>query len=116
VTAQSVGAHSPGEADAVTAAKDAQAWYGQHQQVYGANRNGDYTAAVTLATNASTTSFRSVDAALTKGIAADQAAFTGSATSGDNALGGLVAGMLVATLLMAAVGAWGVYRRLAEYR
>jgi hypothetical protein len=63
VTAQSVGAHSPGDADAVAAAKDAQAWYGQHQQVYSANRNGDYTTAVTLATNASTTSFRSVDAA-----------------------------------------------------
>jgi hypothetical protein len=84
--------------------------------VYSANSSGNYTAAVTVATNASTTSFRSVDAALTTGIAADQAAFTGSATSGDNALGGLVAEMLVATLLMAAVGAWGVYRRLAEYR
>jgi hypothetical protein len=84
--------------------------------VYSANRNGDYTTAVTLAVTASTTSFQSVEAALAKGIAADQAAFTVSATSGDNALGGLVAGMLATALLMAAAGAWGVYHRLAEYR
>jgi hypothetical protein len=116
VTAQSVGAHSPGEADAVTAAKDAQAWYAQHQQVDSENSNGDYNRAVTLATKASTASFRSVDEALTKGIATDQAGFASSATSGDNDLGGLVAGMIVAALLMTAAGAWGVYRRLAEYR
>ena len=115
-TAQAVGAHSPGEADTAAAATDAHAWYGQHQQVYGANSNGKYTSAVTLATSSSTTSFESVDKALTKGIAADQAAFTASAASGDNDLGGLLAGMVVGALLMAAVGAWGVYRRLAEYR
>jgi hypothetical protein len=115
-TARSVGARSPGQADAVAATADAQAWYGQHQQVYRANSNGDYTVAVTLAVGGSTASFRSVDAALTKGIAVDQAAFTRSATSGDHALGGLAAGMVVAALLMAAAGAWGVYRRLAEYR
>jgi hypothetical protein len=116
VTAQSIGARSPGEADAVAAARGAQSWYGRHQQVYGANSNGEYTRAVTLAVTASTTSFQSVEDALTKGIAADQAAFTGSATSGDNALGGLVAGMLAAALLMAAASAWGAYHRLAEYR
>jgi hypothetical protein len=116
VIAQSVGAQSPGEADAVGAAKDAQAWYRQHEQVYSANSDGDYTTAVSLTVTASTTSFRSVEAAMAKGTAADQAAFTRSATSGDNALGGLVPGMLVAALLMAAVGAWGLYYRLAEYR
>lgn len=116
VAAQSVGARSPGAASAVAAARDAQAWYGQHLQVYNANRSGDYTIAVTEATTASTASFLTVDAALTKAIAADQAAFTASAASGDNALGGLIAGMAAAGLLMAAACAWGTARRLAEYR
>ncbi|HTU73835.1 MAG TPA: hypothetical protein VMG38_09985 [Trebonia sp.] len=116
VSAQSVGAGSPGEADAAAAARAAQAWYGQHQRVYDANRDGDYPTAVTLATTDSTASFRSVEAALGRGIAADQAAFTGSAASGDSDLGGLGAGMLIAALAMAAACAWGVYHRLAEYR
>lgn len=116
VIAQSAGARSPGEADAVAAAKGAQAWYHQHQRVDSANSDGQYTTAVTLAVTDSTTSFRSVEAALTKGISLDQAAFTDSAARGDHALGGLLAGMLVAAPLMAAVAAWGVHRRLAEYR
>jgi hypothetical protein len=116
MTARSVGARSAGDADAAAAVTDAQAWYAQHQKVSSANRDGDYTTAVTLATSASTASFRSVDAALTSGIAADQAASAASAARGDNALGGVAAGMAVAALLMAAAGAWGVYRRLAEYR
>jgi hypothetical protein len=116
VAAQSAGARSPGAADAVAAARDARAWYGQHQRVYNANRDGAYTTAVTLVTSASTASFLNVDAALTKAIAADQAAFTTSAASGDNALGGLTAGMAAAGLLMAAACAWGTARRLAEYR
>jgi len=116
VMAQSVGAQSPGRADAVAAAKDAQAWYRQHRQVYTANSDGDYSGAVTLAVTVSTTSFRAVEAALARGTAADQDAFTRSAASGDQALGGLVPGMLVAALLMAAAAAWGLYHRLAEYR
>jgi hypothetical protein len=116
VAAQSAGARSPGAADAVAAARDAQAWYGQHQRVYHANRDGEYTTAVTLATQASTASFLTVDAALARAIAVDQAEFTASAASGDNALGGLAAGMAAAALLMAAAGAWGTARRLAEYR
>ena len=114
--AQSTGARSPGAADAAAAAAGAQAWYRQHQRVRSANGDGDYATAVTLAVTGSTTSFRSLEAALTKGITVDQAAFTNFAASGDNALAGLLPGTLVAALLMAVVAAWGVHRRLAEYR
>jgi len=116
VLAQSIGTQSPGERAAEAAARDAQAWYRQHQRVYSANSNGNYTGAVTLAVTASTTSFRSVEVALAQGTAADQAAFTRSAARGDHALGGLLPGMLAAALLMAGAGAWGLYNRLAEYR
>jgi hypothetical protein len=56
-----------------------------------------------------------VEADLTAGISADRAAFTASASRGDRALGGLVAGMALASLLMAAGCAWGLARRIAEY-
>jgi hypothetical protein len=116
VTAQRAGHRSPGAADAAAAAGAAQAWYGEHARVYDANYNGDYLDAVQLAINNSTQAFLRVDAALTAGIGADQAASAGQAASGDDALGGLAAGMVIAALLMAASCALGISKRIAEYR
>jgi type VII ESX secretion system EccD-like protein len=62
----------------------------------------------------STKAFLRVDAALTAGTGADQAASNQQARSGDDALGGLVAGM--AAVLMAASCALGISKRIAEYR
>ena len=60
--------------------------------------------------------FQDVEGDLTGGISADHASFTASASRGDRTLGGLAAGMAVASLLMAAGCAWGLTRRIAEYR
>ncbi len=60
--------------------------------------------------------FGEVEADLTAGIDADHASFTASATRGDGALGGLTAGMVIASLLMAAGCARGLTERIAEYR
>ena len=118
--AQSVGAFSQGEPDAEAAAADAQAWYSEHLDVYHANAAGNYiggpTSAVTLATGPSTAAFEKVDAELTAAIDADQAASANHDSGGDRALGGAVAGMVIAALLMAAACIWGVGRRIAEYR
>lgn len=57
-----------------------------------------------------------MEAALTEGISADHASFTAAASRGDDTLGGLAAGMVIASLLMAGGCAWGMARRLAEYR
>lgn len=46
----------------------------------------------------------------------DQAVFTAKARGGREAFTGLAAGMIVASLVMAAGCAWGPSRRLAEYR
>lgn len=116
VTAQQAGHGSPGAAQAAAAARAAQAWYGAHTQVYDANNGGDYLDSVQLAINNSTQAFEKVDGALTAGLSADQAAFARQAGNGDNALGGLVAGMLTGSLLMAAGCALGINRRIAEYR
>jgi polar amino acid transport system substrate-binding protein len=53
---------------------------------------------------------------MTTAMQADQAAFSAAASNGNDLLAGLAAGMIVASLLMAAACAWGLARRLAEYR
>jgi hypothetical protein len=50
------------------------------------------------------------------GPGADQAVFKTNAAAGSGAFGGLEADVIVAALLMAAGSAWGLSRRLAEYR
>lgn len=116
VTAQQAGGLSPGAADATAAAHSVEAWYTDHAAVYSANYSGNYLGAVQLAINGSTHVFQQVDAALTAGIGADQAASAQRAASGDDALGGLGAGMVITALLMAAGCAWGITKRIAEYR
>jgi hypothetical protein len=116
VTAQQAGRGSPGAAQAAAAARAAQAWYLAHASVYDANDSGDYLTSVGLAINNSTEAFGKVDTALTAGLSADQAAFARQAGKGDNAFGGLAAGMGIASLLMAAACAVGINRRIAEYR
>jgi hypothetical protein len=116
VTARAVGNGSPGAASATAATHLAQAWYGVHQQAYALNSGGSYPQAVSLAVGGSTAAFVHVDTALTAGLTADQAGFTRQSAQGDDAFGGVAAGMGVAALLMAAACTWGVSRRIAEYR
>jgi len=60
--------------------------------------------------------FGRLEGDITRGIAADQRTFRSSATAGSGAFGGLEAAVIVAAVLMAAGSAWGLSRRLAEYR
>jgi hypothetical protein len=55
-------------------------------------------------------------ATVTKGSPASGNAGAGSAAAGSGAFTGLVAGVAVLALAMAAGCAWGLSRRLAEYR
>jgi hypothetical protein len=111
---------SPGARAAVAAAAAAPAWYATHRRVRALDDGGNYNAAVQLAIGpgpvSSGTMFRRVDTQLTSAIGADQAAFRSAAASGQDALTGLEAGMIVAALIMAAACAWGLLSRLAEYR
>jgi len=111
---------SPGARAASAAAAAAPAWYATHRRVRALDDGGNYNAAVQLAIGSgpasSSTMFRRVDTRLTSAIGADQAAFRSAAASGQDALAGLDAGMIVAALIMAAACAWGLLSRLAEYR
>ena len=62
------------------------------------------------------TSFARLSTTLSEGIDTHQAVFAASARSGRDAFTGLAVGMIVASLVMVAGCAWGLSRRLAEYR
>jgi len=116
---------SPGAAPATAALTAAPAWFAQHQVVRD-DDNGDNPAvagggthqqAVALVVSgASGRAFQALSADLTGAITADNAAFAAHAQAGQRAFAGLEPGVIVATLAMAAALAWGLSRRLAEYR
>jgi len=62
------------------------------------------------------TPFGRLESDLGSAIHADQAVFASSAAAGSSAFTGLQAGIAVLALGMAAGCAWGLSRRLAEYR
>ena len=96
---------------------DVQAWVKDHGQVRSTDNSGDHLGAVDLVqSGASGTAFEKVSADLNDAIKADTAAFDANARSGQGAFTALEAGMIIATLVMAGGIAWGLSRRLAEYR
>jgi hypothetical protein len=71
---------------------------------------------VQSAPGSSAPEFSSLERDLGRAITADQVVFSSAASAGRDAFGGLEAGIIVVALLMAAGCAWGLSRRLAEYR
>jgi hypothetical protein len=98
-------------------AADAQAWFRAHAALRALDDSGNHSGAVRSAlTGEAAAKFSLLSATLSNGISADQAVFASSAQSGTDAFTGLAAGMTVASLVMAVGCAWGLNRRLAEYR
>jgi len=118
--AAAVARGSRGGSQAAAALGDAPTWYIAHQQVRSLDDSGQYTAAVGSALGAGPADsgyrFARLDANLTGAIAADQASFRSAAQQGRDDLALLEAGMIVLSLVMAVGCAWGISRRLAEYR
>jgi hypothetical protein len=99
------------------AVAQAQAWYQAHKALRAQDDAGNHATAVTSAqTGAAAQAFRKLSATLSEGITTHQATFDSSARSGRDAFTGLAVGMIVASLVMVAGCAWGLSRRLAEYR
>jgi len=113
LTAVQASAGSAGTA----AAADARAWYQAHAALRALDDGGNHAAAVASALSGdSAASFARLSAVLSGGIDTSQAVFATRARQGRDAFTGLAPGMIVASLLMAAGSAWGLNRRLAEYR
>lgn len=95
----------------------ARAWYQAHAAVRALDNAGNHGDAVKAALNGSAAStFQRLSDTLTQGISDRQAVFASSARSGRDVFTGLAIGMVVAALVMVAGCAWGLSRRLAEYR
>ena len=98
-------------------AAQARAWYQAHAALRAKDDGGSHGAAVQSALNGdAATSFARLSTTLSQGIDDHQAVFAASARSGRDAFTGLAAGMIVASLVMVGGCAWGLSRRLAEYR
>lgn len=118
--AQSAAAGSKAAPDVDAAASHARAWHAAHAALRHEDDSGNHASAVDSALgSASTTAggqFAAFSAAMTSAIDADQAAFAVSARAGGNMYTGLEAAIIVLALAMAGGCAWGLSRRLMEYR
>jgi hypothetical protein len=110
----------PGARAVAAAAQDARPWYATNEQVYRLDSAAQYPAETQLVIGtgpgSSAAGFSRLEADLGQAIAADQGTFRSGATAGAGAFSGLEAGVIIASVLMAAGCAWGLSRRLAEYR
>ncbi|MBV9448369.1 MAG: hypothetical protein JO345_20990 [Streptosporangiaceae bacterium] len=114
---KAVAAPGPSGALVSAAVTDAQQWYRAHAALRAQDNAGDHAGAVNAAlTGQPADQFTQLSTALSNAITADQNAFASNARSGQDAFTGLAIGMIVAALVMAAACAWGLTRRLAEYR
>ena len=103
-----------------SAVRDAQSWYAAHAKLRALDDNANHPAAVLSALgsgpNDAGAAFGKLSTDFASGIAAGQATFDASASAGADAFTGLEPGVIAAALVMAAGCAWGLSRRLAEYR
>jgi len=112
---------TPSAAGSIAAARrDASAWFAVNQQAQKLDRALDYGAETRLVIGSGPgtagTLFGRLEADLDAAIRVGQATFADSAAAGSGAFTGLEAGVVVSALIMATGSAWGLSRRLAEYR
>jgi hypothetical protein len=98
----------------------ATSWFAVNQRAQALDAVFDYGAETSLEIGSGPgtagTLFSQLETHLTDAINTDQGVFAANAASGADALTGLEAGVIVLALLMAVGCAWGLSRRLAEYR
>ena len=121
LTAASTAATGTPAGPAVEAAvTDAKAWFAAHAALRSDDDNGKHPAAVNSALGArpgdAGAAFTRLSSDLSAAINSDQTVFNSTARSATSAYAGVEAVTVAAALLMAAACAWGLSRRLAEYR
>jgi hypothetical protein len=102
------------------AGRAASGWFAVNQRAQLLDARSDYGAEtqliIGLGPGTAGTLFGQLQTSLRQGIAADQSVFSAHAAAGRDAFTGLEAGVAVLAVAMAAGCAWGLSRRLAEYR
>jgi hypothetical protein len=118
--AETAATGSQASGGATAAVRDAQSWYAAHAKLRTLDDNANHAAAVQSALgsgpNDAGTAFTKLSADFATGITAGQATFAASASAGADAFTGLEPVVIAAALVMAVGCAWGLSRRLAEYR
>jgi hypothetical protein len=111
---------TPAAPAAEAAVTEAEAWFAAHARLRSADDNGKHPAAVASALGAQPgdagAAFTRLSRDLSAAVDRDQSVFNSTARSASSAYTGLEAVTIAAALLMAAACAWGLSRRLAEYR
>jgi hypothetical protein len=111
---------TPAAAAVTAAASDAQAWSSAHARVRSLDDAGAHAQAVALVLGTGPgdagASFARLSQDLAVAVSNDQAVFDATARTASDAYSGLAGGLIAAALFMAAACAWGLGRRLAEYR
>ncbi len=115
-------AHSAaaGAGPVAAARSEADAWFAVNERVQALDKASSYGAETQLVIGSgpgtAATLFGKLSGDLDAAIASNQAVFASNADAGRGAFAGLEAGVIVLALGMAAGCAWGLSRRLAEYR
>ena len=110
-----------GAGAAAAAGRDARSWESESVKVFSLNpataTYADETGLVIgTGSGSSQAAFEKLETDLRNGIAADQVIFRAKAASGSTAFDGLEVAVIIAVAAMIGGSAWGVSRRLAEYR
>ena len=108
------------EAQVTMAERDATSWYTANEQVYRLDLAAAYAAETTLVIGtgpgSSAAGYTQLENDISRAIAGDLSTFQSNATAGASAFGPLEDVVIVSALLMAGGSAWGLSRRLGEYR
>ncbi len=111
---------SPAEPAVAAAVSDAGTWFAAHRHVRSLDDNGNHAMAVAsvLGTGKGDAgaSFTRLSGDLAAAIESDQAVFDATARSAAGSYSALEPGVIALALLMAAACAWGLSRRIREYR
>ena len=108
------------EAQVTMAERDATSWYTANEQVYRLDLAAAYAAETTLVIGtgpgSSAAGYTQLENDISRAIAGDLSTFQSNATAGASAFGPLEDVVIVSALLMVGGSAWGLSRRLGEYR
>jgi hypothetical protein len=107
----------PGVAAVAAARQEASSWDTANAQVYRLGVVANYAAERTMVTGSGTSAgYEALVTDITGAIGDDQSVFQSSASAGSSALSSLEPMVIIVSVLMALACAWGLSRRLAEYR
>jgi hypothetical protein len=116
-------AQSDGSAAAALVAaaeREATTWYTANAEVYRLGADADYASerdqVIGAGASSSAAEYNVLEPDITQAIGDDRSEFQSAVSKGSGALSPLEPVVIVAALLMALCCAWGLWRRLAEYR